>query len=467
MTKQAAGFLILCGIGAGCGTPGADDGDVVETQEVAASRAAAASAARTAPTVTVTSSAATTVNTSTSTTSTSTTSTSTASAAAGGAARFATVSLSGVTQTLGSPQAPELAALVATAESVTLNWTDRSSNETKFVVYRRDVQGNWQSVYTVPTTDMAGSRNSYVWVDNTKSLSAQCYYVAAVNDQYQSGTSELCTVRPDPAVYPQYPSAQMQQWWGLSNKNDTADPLYNHAANMYLQYEDRTFGVSLSWSENQQNNVKLERQGSIPQPLMLGEAVAIRVWGGGWLAHGIQGFGVDLVLSDTPVYEWYLVSGAPPGTTISSSAPFALWNRSAGDYLVNGDQTWSIGLNWYQKTLQPVDSPPSPPPGVMTFIVYNCHSDGRSVEMWVDDVTAGTGWVDKGKLDAEWGPSGGCPETGQPWIFTPTSGHSYIVRGIDFEASGCSNSPDINSCARSETTFVGDANGQAISTTID
>jgi hypothetical protein len=67
---------------------------------------------------------------------------------------------------------------------------------------------------------------------------------------------------------------------------------------------------------------------------------------------------------------------------------------------------------------------------VKTFVVYNCLSEDRSLDMWEEDVTAGTGWVDKGRLEEEW-CSDGSPTTGQPWIFTPASGHSYLVRGID------------------------------------
>ena len=64
---------------------------------------------------------------------------------------------------------------------------------------------------------------------------------------------------------------------------------------------------------------------------MYGEAVALRVWGGGWLEYGHQDWGVDLQLSDTPSYEWYVL-GETPGWDIDGGE-FALWNSAAHDYL--------------------------------------------------------------------------------------------------------------------------------------
>ncbi len=92
---------------------------------------------------------------------------------------------------------------------------------------------------------------------------------------------------------------------------------------------------------------------------MRGQAVALRVWGGGWLKYGNETWGVDLVLSDTPSYEWYVVGGTP-GIPIDNG-PWALCNNAAHDYLVYGDQTWGVNLNWYQKTLPPPPAPAAAP----------------------------------------------------------------------------------------------------------
>ena len=197
---------------------------------------------------------------------------------------------------------------------------------------------------------------------------------------------------------------------------------------------------------------------------MRGQAVALRVWGGGWLKYGHETWGINLVLSDTPSYEWYVLAGTP-GLPIDNGG-FALWNSVAGDYLVYGERTWGVNLRWYQDTLPQPDPPPPPPPhGVKTFTAFNCVSEQRPLWMWVADLSAGGDWVDKGQLDLAVGRLG-LPHTGQPFTFTPTSGHQYLVRSVDYLAPGCSNDPNDAGCWRSTTAFVGDANGQAVSTTI-
>jgi hypothetical protein len=361
------------------------------------------------------------------------------------------------------PQHPALYSIEASAYAATVHWSDDSTNEGTFVVYRRDLHGAWQAVHTTPTHDMAGGGGLYSWVDTDRSLSAQCYKVAAVSDAGGGYTGEACTVRPDPSRFPQQPPAATLDWYGLSRGNDVAAPLFNVGSNQYLRREGRTFGVSLGWGADG-NNVKLERQGDGSAPLMKGETVALRIWGAGWLKHGTQSFGVDLELADTPSYEWVVVGGTP-GQPLDDGR-FALWSASAQDFLVHGDQTWSIGLNWYQQTLPPPQTQPVPPlHGVKTFVAYNCTTQERPLEMWVADYTAGTGFVDKGRLDSQT-VQGGCPQTGQPWTYSPPSGHQILVEAVDFAAPDCANDPQLGSCQRSSSAFTGDANGQVVSSTI-
>src|SRR5205823_6070506 len=84
--------------------------------------------------------------------------------------------------------------------SVTIAWLDRSSDEQRFVLYKRDLHGAWQAIYEVPTRDMAGSgsgRGDYSYIDTDRSISGQCYMVAAVGQNGAGYTKEKCTVRPD------------------------------------------------------------------------------------------------------------------------------------------------------------------------------------------------------------------------------------------------------------------------------
>ncbi len=367
--------------------------------------------------------------------------------------------------TLGTPPSPPaLYSITPSAEAVTVSWVAGSDNESTFVVYRRDINGVMQPVYSVPTA--ADTAAKYSWVDTDHDLSAQCYQVAAVGN-LTSWTSEECTVRPDPSRFPQSSPSPTVQWYGLSRVDDGTASLFNQSADQYLEYSDRTWGVSLGWGSYTGSNIKLERPGTSTgvQPLMKGEALALRVWGGGWLVHATQTFGVDLQLSDTPSYEWYVVGAGQPGLVLDDGE-FALWNSAANDYLVRGDQVWGIALNWYEKTLPAQTAVAPPPKGVKTFVVYNCDLEDLPVEMWVLDETAATPFSDQGVLEPQWGDS--CPSTGQPWIFYPTPGHSYLVEAIDFSEPGCDNDPYAeSSCVKMSMPFVGDANGLVTSATIN
>jgi hypothetical protein len=241
------------------------------------------------------------------------------------------------------PTFPGLNNLQASATSVTVGWYDRSwsiPESQKFVVYRRDANGVWQSVHEAPTKP-AGTGTSYSWVDTDLSLSGQCYMIAAVNAAGRAGnTTEECTVRPDPSRFPQTVPQADQEWYGLSFTNDGTGDLRSQAKNRSLKWDSEKFGVDLVWDENPAL-WKIEAQGG--PHVMEGQAVALRVWGGGWLAYGTETWGVDLVLSSTPVYQWYVLASTP-GTPIEDT--FALWNSAAKGYLITRHQTWGVDLDW-------------------------------------------------------------------------------------------------------------------------
>lgn len=241
------------------------------------------------------------------------------------------------------PAFPGLCPLQPLPLSVTVCWYDRSTDEQRFVVYRRDQGGIWQAVYQTPTRNTAGVGDDYSYLDTDLSVSGQCYMIAAVNAVGSGATQEECTVRPDPSRFPQTVPQAVKQWYGLSNVNDGTGDLWNGARHLSLTHANQTFGVDLDWSEHTAL-WKIEAQGG--PHLMEGQAVALRVWGGGWLRYGNETWGVDLVLSSTPSYEWYVLAGQP-GTPIGNGE-FALWNSAAKRYLVSADQTWGVSLDWYK-----------------------------------------------------------------------------------------------------------------------
>jgi hypothetical protein len=364
----------------------------------------------------------------------------------------------GVFKAYPGPKAPSFWALTASPQNVTLGWKDQSTDEQKFVVMKRTQQGGWVAIYDVPTRNMASTGDDYSYVDTGMLESGQCYMIVAVNDRGTGYSKERCTVRPDPTQFPQsVPHGFLKQWSGLSRRNDGTGQLRNTMPDSgYLIHAHQTFGVDLNWSHDPAL-WKIEAQGG--PNLMYGQAVALRVWGGGWLKYEHETYGVNLVLSGTPSYEWHVV-GETPGHPLDFHQ-FALWNSAANDYLVKAHETWGASLAWYQDTLPPSTTPP-PPAGVKTFVATNCITGERPLEMWVQDVSAGTGWADMGRLDSQYA-DGGCPDTGQPFTFTPPqSGHTYAVRALDYSAEGCSNDPTIGSCSKSDTTFVSDTNGQVL-----
>lgn len=247
----------------------------------------------------------------------------------------------GVIKAPSGPVSPGLDQLASSQHAVTVGWYDRSTNEQKFVVYKRNLQGAWQQVYEVASRNVAAADGDYSWVDSNRSVSGQCYMIAAVNTDGGGYTSEECTVRPDPSRFPQSVPQTVQQWYGLSGVNDGTGDLFNAKRNLSLTHANQSFGVDLDYSGHPAL-WKIEAQGG-PR-LMYGQAVALRVWGGGWLKYGNETWGVDLVLSDQPEYQWYLV-GAPAGSPIANGQ-FALWNSATNRYLVAAHQTWGVSLDW-------------------------------------------------------------------------------------------------------------------------
>jgi hypothetical protein len=306
-------------------------------------------------------------------------------------------------------------------------------------VEKRDQQGAWDVVHTVPTRDMAGSGDTYSWVDTATNVSGQCYRIAAINVTDETDTAEQCTVRPDPASFPQGASAPAMQWDGLYSTNDSIGYLHNNKLDETLTTGNETFGVNLNWDDGSKD-IQVEAQGG--PNLMRGQALALKT-AGGWLKYGHQDYGVDLQLSSTPSYEWYAIgdTGTPGDETTHAGEPlgdggyFALWNNVLKAYLVNGHQTLGIDLNWYKPGDGSNPPPPPPPPPTTRFKSYqviNCTwPEQDTVGVWAKELTTGSAWTLVGNLESNWTADGTCGVgdiSGSPVTFTPpVSGHVYDV----------------------------------------
>jgi hypothetical protein len=178
------------------------------------------------------------------------------------------------------------------------------------------------------------------------------------------------------------------------------------------------------------------------------------------------GIGLDLDLN-TPAYEWYVLGGVP-GEPLAQGN-FALWNSVKGDFLVfsAGAGLGVVSLGWY-KSVHP--APPPPPRGIKTFRMFNCSVQQHGVQIWIADLSAGSGFSSQGSLAAQYGP-GGCIAPGSvPFVFTPpASGHRYEVIATDKSLGGCPglDDPTISACRKSVSDFVSDSSGVTETVTID
>jgi hypothetical protein len=167
-------------------------------------------------------------------------------------------------------------------------------------------------------------------------------------------------------------------------------------------------------------------------------------------------------------YElWRLVEGGSQAVNVKT------WGRLSGtttfvDNGVSPENTYTYTLvarnvSGRHRVATTVTTPSDR--GVRQLNVFNCHSNQRAVQMWTLNLSSGGTWVDRGRLNQQWS-NGGCPATGQPFVFTPTSGQLFLVVAVDFSRPGCINDPTLGACRRTEITLEGNANGSVVSATV-
>jgi hypothetical protein len=75
------------------------------------------------------------------------------------------------------------------------------------------------------------------------------------------------------------------------------------------------------------------------------EAIAIYVKGGGYLKYGERSYGINLVWSKTPVYEWE-ITGDKIGDEVQSGVKVGLYNRFIKNHVVYCARPYGINLKW-------------------------------------------------------------------------------------------------------------------------
>jgi hypothetical protein len=137
--------------------------------------------------------------------------------------------------------------------------------------------------------------------------------------------------------------------------------LSNRMIDQFVVYESRRYGINLVWHKTAggpdvrdhvtaHHNVRIVRRDSNSN-LRTGHPVAIFVNGGGYLRHSRQKYGINLVWSSTPVYEWEIRDQSDPvgGGAVIDGARLGLFNRSANDYVVYCEREYGINLRWFRE----------------------------------------------------------------------------------------------------------------------
>lgn len=153
-------------------------------------------------------------------------------------------------------------------------------------------------------------------------------------------------VMPAPRV-----EAASAQDWSITNtsapgaevRTDRTYRLFNRTHGRALVYGGQDHGINLDWaSPNTTPNVRFVRRAGTG-PVQYAELVAIHVAGGGYLRYWDREYGINLVWSDTPVYEWRLYGGVG---SIKTSEPIFLYNAVEHDHVVYASRQYGIHLRW-------------------------------------------------------------------------------------------------------------------------
>ena|SRR5690349_951454 len=98
--------------------------------------------------------------------------------------------------TTGTLNAPVLS-YTADSAGIHLHWTDNSTGEASFAVYRISAtEGNWTSKQMHMTRTGVGTGDSWSWLDAGASVTTwYCYQVRAINDVgVQAQSNPVCTI---------------------------------------------------------------------------------------------------------------------------------------------------------------------------------------------------------------------------------------------------------------------------------
>ena len=78
------------------------------------------------------------------------------------------------------------------------------------------------------------------------------------------------------------------------------------------------------------------------------DVMAIQVIDGAYLKYGAREYGINIVWSQTPVYEWTISSDDKSVSGIQNNKKYGLYNKTKQTFLVYGEREDGIGqMKWF------------------------------------------------------------------------------------------------------------------------
>ncbi len=106
--------------------------------------------------------------------------------------------------------------------------------------------------------------------------------------------------------------------------------------------------------------------------------------------------------------------------------------------------------------------PPPSATGVSAVRIYNCHTDRRTVYLWMCDYNEpSAGWKSLGSFSDQYNEWDVCPAGNEPMPIDLKDGHLYLIVAVDPGAIGAegSNDPELLACRRWAVQVLGDKDG--------
>ena len=167
-----------------------------------------------------------------------------------------------------------------------------------------------------------------------------------------------------------------------------------------------------------------------------------------------------------PPYAWAVISGSlPNGLTLNSSGVLSGTPSAAGSFhftvQVRDSQPTTFSRD-FTLTINGLAA------GFSSVDVFNCISEGGSVNVWTQDLAQGS-WVERGTAPALWN-AGTCPGSAAPFVVPLQDGHRFWFAVVDPQLPACGvDNPEISACQRQIFTspLIGNAKGPALPDRVD